>query len=268
MPRCAAYLSGPRPCACCPLKSSSVVSCRHSTTDCVAILCVVCCQCGSRMARQSTFALSKKRYAAIVSLHPLHALGTLAVGVAAILSISVLARRFRRASPRSSCPNSVAVHAVDLLAICAVQKTRVNLKRPQFTRGAGKSLNVKDFFRASDAGYRLVYNEVGLTPCAEKFAFTAKGTRAETQYRYFKSRRTQETMFHVSPLSKKIYCGKDAHNHTGTPWASNIPPSPFLCREGRICSAAVASAPAFRPQHRPALAKRQFTSIFMLKISM
>src|SRR5471030_3188799 len=162
MPRCAAYLSGPRPCACCPLKSSSVVSCRHSTTDCIAILCVVCCQCGSRMARQSTFALSKKRYAAIVSLHPLHALGTLAVGVAAILSISVLARRFRRASPRSSCPNSVAVHAVDLLAICAVQKTRVNLKRPQFTRGAGKSLNVKDFFRASDAGYRLVYNEVGL----------------------------------------------------------------------------------------------------------
>src|SRR5471030_1287767 len=163
MPRCAAYLSGPRPCACCPLKSSSVVSCRHSTTDCIAILCVVCCQCGSRMARQSTFALSKKRYAAIVSLHPLHALGTLAVGVAAILSISVLARRFRRASPRSSCPNSVAVHAVDLLAICAVQKTRVNLKRPQFTRGAGKSLNVKDFFRASDAGYRLVYNEVRST---------------------------------------------------------------------------------------------------------
>src|SRR5471032_1233182 len=92
---------------------------------------------------------------------PVACLGTLAVGVAAILSISVLARRFRRASPRSSCPNSVAVHAVDLLAICAVQKTRVNLKRPQFTRGAGKSLNVKDYFRASDAGYRLVYNEVG-----------------------------------------------------------------------------------------------------------
>jgi hypothetical protein len=86
------------------------------------------------MARQSTFSLSKKRYAATVSLHPLHALGTLAVGVAAILSISVLARRFRRASPRSSCLNSVAVHAVDLFANCATQKTRVNLNRRQFTR--------------------------------------------------------------------------------------------------------------------------------------
>jgi len=28
-------------------------------------------------------------------------------------------------------------------------------------KGAGKSLNVNKFFRALDAGYRLVYNEVG-----------------------------------------------------------------------------------------------------------
>lgn len=66
--------------------------------------CSVCCQWGFRIARQSTLALSKKRYAAIISPQPLQALGTLAVGVAAILSINVLARRFRRTAQIENAP--------------------------------------------------------------------------------------------------------------------------------------------------------------------
>jgi hypothetical protein len=115
------------------------------------------------MARQSTPPLSKKRYAAIVLPQPLQALGTLAVGSAANRSINILARRFKRASPRSSCPNSTSVHAVDLLANCATQKTRVNAISQAFTRGDGKSLKVNGIFRARGVTGGLMYNEVPLT---------------------------------------------------------------------------------------------------------
>jgi hypothetical protein len=65
------------PRACWPLKSSSVVSYKHKTTALQPIRACVCCQCGSRIARQSTPPLSKKRYAAIVFAPAIAGLGTL-----------------------------------------------------------------------------------------------------------------------------------------------------------------------------------------------
>src|SRR5471030_367856 len=87
-----------------------------------------------RLPVDASLALSKNRYAATVSPHPSHAFGTLAAGSAAILSINILARRFRRASPRSRSSNSDSVHAADLFANCATQKTRVNAISAEFTR--------------------------------------------------------------------------------------------------------------------------------------
>lgn len=94
----------------------------------------------------STLALSKKRYAAIVSPQPLHAFGTLAVGVAAIVSINTLARRFRRASPRSSCRNSCSVH-VDSLPIAPRE-------RRESTRFQGRLQGLRD------VNGRLLHNEM------------------------------------------------------------------------------------------------------------
>ena len=66
--------------------------------------------------------------------------------VAAFVYINTLARRFRRASPRSSYWNSCSVH-VDPFANCATQKTRVS------------ALSIA-FARATRCHGGLVYNEV------------------------------------------------------------------------------------------------------------
>ena len=96
----------------------------------------VLCQYGSRIALQSTPSLSKKRYAATASHQPLQACGTLIVGCTASRSINILARLFRRALPRSSCPNSSRVQFVDLFPNCATQKqeARVNAMSRQFPK--------------------------------------------------------------------------------------------------------------------------------------
>lgn len=98
---------------------SSVVSSRHKFTGGgggAVMRCCVRCQCDSISVRQSTLSLSKKRYAATVSLQLRLAFGMLAIGSAANLSIIILARLFRRASPKSSCSNSVAAQCVDAVA--------------------------------------------------------------------------------------------------------------------------------------------------------
>ncbi len=147
----------PRHPACRPLKSTSVVSCRHNTTDRAAIRCSVCRQCGSRIALHSTSPLSKKRYAAIVSPQPRHACATPAVGLAANRSINVLARLFRRASPRSRSANSVSVQHGASRAKAFTQQARVNATRRKFTSPRAISLLDDRLFRPTVAEDRLVY---------------------------------------------------------------------------------------------------------------
>src|SRR6218665_170991 len=89
-----------------PLKSSSVVSCRHSTTGCSAMRWALACQCGLRMSCQSMSSCAKKRKAPRVSPQPPQAAGMLGVGCRLKVSASFTCRRFRRLSPRSRSANS------------------------------------------------------------------------------------------------------------------------------------------------------------------
>src|SRR6218665_3667272 len=89
-----------------PLKSSSVVSCRHSTTGCSAMRWALACQCGLRMSCQSMSSCAKKREAPRVSPQPPQAAGMLGVGCRLKVSASFTCRRFRRLSPRSRSANS------------------------------------------------------------------------------------------------------------------------------------------------------------------
>lgn len=105
-----------------PVKSRSVVSCRHSAAGSAAMRCAVCCQCGAMLTCQSTLSLSTKRYAAIVSPQPWHIFGTIAVGSAANRSVKILARWFRRTSPRLNCSNAVSVQGAGAVANCAFKR--------------------------------------------------------------------------------------------------------------------------------------------------
>lgn len=71
-----------------PSKSSSVVSCRHSTTGSCLTRASLCAMCGARMSCQPRARLasrdwSKNRYTAWVSAQSAHAPGMLAVGLSA-----------------------------------------------------------------------------------------------------------------------------------------------------------------------------------------
>ena len=70
----------PTTCSCGRVKSSSDVSCTNNTSSCWAIRCRACSACGARIFSQVAFSLSKKRYAAVISLKPPQAAGMLAVG--------------------------------------------------------------------------------------------------------------------------------------------------------------------------------------------
>lgn len=66
------------------------------------------------------------------------------------------------ASPRSSCSNSVAIHAVDLFANCAAQQDESRPESAPVYKGCGKSLNVIEFSEGCRYSVKLVYNEVPL----------------------------------------------------------------------------------------------------------
>ena len=106
--------------------------------------------------RLLTFSLSKKRYAAIVSPQPRHAFGTLAVGSAVNRSIKILARLFRRASPRSSFANSVSVQQPGAVANSFHAKDESKPETAKVYKGRGKSLNVNEFFEGGRRLLRLV----------------------------------------------------------------------------------------------------------------
>jgi len=127
----------------CPSKSSSVVSCRHSTTGCCRIRASVCAMCGARMSCQPSPRFpsrdwSKNRYTACVSAQSAHAAGMLAVGLSAKRVASLMSRRFKRRSPSAAPPNSSSAQV--LIAVPSQKEQQQSKGYTSFVPAGKKNL--------------------------------------------------------------------------------------------------------------------------------